>query len=520
MGRLRRLNNQSIKTKLTVAITGITILSCITGILGIAGLLSSQINTTLGIGIITGSMVTTMVGAVLIIRFVGKTIIQPINKLIEGSDHIASGNFTYELTKHFDDEVGDLVDHYNSLLENVREMMGMLSGEQAAAYMAAEENAEAKAYVDRKVQEILDAMDKVAEGDLTVQLGIENDDEIGSLYKGFNEVTTRLNQILETVHQSVNDVKGSGRLIEDAAVQLVHGTAEQVRNTDQILEKVELLSSAANSISITSDQTCTIVQDGIDITSSAEQKVGRTVRIMMEIAENAKQSALLISGLNESSEKIGEIVSLIKDIASQTNLLALNAAIEAARAGVHGKGFAVVADEVKKLAERTTVSTSEISDRIAKIQEQTAEVTHSIEEGLKRIESGTEIASAAQQSLEKVTESTEMGVQMVMQIDSSSEMQSSFTTEIAETIKEMVASISRSEDQVQEITQAAHLMSTLTKSLTEAVNQFNLCSTGTSQSATDTLPKLNVNPAESSANYPKNELETTAPPAVLNEVPS
>ena len=472
--RLRKLNNQSIKLKFTVAITAITILACVTGLIGIAGLISPQNNITVGIGIIIGDMVITIAVAILVIRFLSKTVIQPINNLIEGSNHIASGNFTYEVVKDYDDEVGELVDHYNGLLENVREMMGMLSGEQASAYMAAEENAEAKAYVDRKVQEILAAMGEVAEGDLTVELNIENDDEIGALYQGFNDVISRLSQILLTVHQSVNDVNRSGKLIEDATVQLAHGTAEQVRNTDHILEKVDLLSSAAQSISITSDQTCTIVQDGIDITSSAEQRVGQTVTIMMEIAANAKQSAALISGLNESSEKIGEIVSLIKDIASQTNLLALNAAIEAARAGVHGKGFAVVADEVKKLAERTTVSTSEISDRIAKIQEQTAEVTNSIEEGLKRIESGTDIASAAQQSLEKVMESTEMGVQMVMQIDSSSGMQSSFTAEIAETIKEMVSSINRAEDQVQEITQATQLMTSLTRSLTQAVNQFDL----------------------------------------------
>lgn len=478
-GRLRKLKNQSIKVKFTVAITAITLLACVTGVLGIIGLVSSQINSTIGSVIIAGSMVSTIVGAILVIRFLGKTIIHPISKLIEGSVHIASGNFTYELTKDYEDEVGELVDHYNGLLENIREMMGMLSGEQASAYMAAEENAEAKAYVDRKVQEILAAMDEVKEGNLTLELSIENNDEIGSLYKGFNEVINRLSQILMTVHRSVNNVNGSGKLIEDATVQLAHGTAEQVRNTDQILEKVELLSNAAQSISITSDQTCIIVQDGIDITSSAEQRVGQTVNIMVEIAENAKQSAALISGLNESSEKIGEIVSLIKDIASQTNLLALNAAIEAARAGVHGKGFAVVADEVKKLAERTTVSTSEISERIATIQVQTAEVTNSIEEGLKRIESGTEIASAAQQSLEKVMESTEMGVQMVMQIDSSSGMQSSFTAEIAETIKEMVSSISRAEDQVEEITQATRIMTSLTQSLTEAVNQFDLPTTNT-----------------------------------------
>ena len=472
--RLRKLNNQSIQTKITLAILGVTFLVFVTGFTGIIALLTDIANLPIKIGLIVICMVFSVVAALFAIRFSSRTIIHPMHQLIKSSDRIAGGDFTVELTKKYDDEVGELVDYYNGLLVAVREMMGMLSGEQATAYMAAEENAEAKAYVDRKVKEILDAMDQVSEGNLTVELAIENEDEIGLLYKGFNRVLDRLSEILETVQHSTDKVSGSGHKIENATVQLGIATDNQVKNTDEILEQVELLSASAQSISITSEQTCNIVQDGIDITSSAEKSVGQTVSIMIEIAENAKQSATLISGLNESSEKIGEIVSLIKDIASQTNLLALNAAIEAARAGTHGKGFAVVADEVKKLAERTTISTSEISERITKIQEQTTEVTTSIEEGLRRIENGTQIAQNAQQSLEKVMESTEMGVQMVMQIDASSGMQSASTAEIVRTIKNIVSSINASKEQVGGITSAAKNLSSLTKALKDAANQFSL----------------------------------------------
>lgn len=472
--RLKNLSNQSIKDKVTVAVVSATSLTLLSGALAIITILSITQALHIGIWVIAATMLASITIAVMSSSFITKSIMLPIHTLIESSDRIAAGDFTIELSKDYDDEIGELVDHYNGLLESLREMMGMLSGEQATAYMAAEENAEAKAYVDRKVQEILAAMDSVAQGDLTVQLDIENEDEIGQLYAGFNRVVTRLSEIIEKVHESADMVNSSGKLIKEATIQLGKGTESQVSNTDQILEKVEFLSGAAQSISITSEQTCTIVQDGIDITASAEKNVGKTVTIMIEIAENAKQSATLISGLNESSEKIGEIVSLIKDIASQTNLLALNAAIEAARAGTHGKGFAVVADEVKKLAERTTVSTTEISDRIATIQEQTAEVTQSIEEGLRHIENGTEIASMAQQSLEKVMESTEMGVQMVMQIDASSGMQTEHTADIASSIKEIVSSINESEEQVREITSVSQDMNNLTQALKEAVDQFVL----------------------------------------------
>ena len=471
---LKDLNNQSIKTKFNIPIFAVTLLANLIGILGIGTMASSGSTNLMSYALIFGTMLFSMISAVMLVRFITKTVLDPIQRLIEGSDRIAAGDFTIELKKDFDDEVGDLVDHYNALLESVRQMMGMLSGEQAAAYMAAEENAEAKEYVDRKVHEMLEVMDKVAEGDLTQKLVIEKDDEIGELYKGFNKVVLNLSQILETVRQSVEMVKSSGYLIKDASVQMSEDASAQTAGTKQILESVEILSTTAQSISITSQQTMRTVQEGIDTSNSAGKEVGRTVNIMIEIAENAKQSATLITGLNESSEKIGEIVLLIKEIANQTNLLALNAAIEAARAGIHGKGFAVVAEEVKKLAERTAVSTSEISDRIVTIQEQTTEVTRSIEEGLKRIKAGTEIAGEAQKSLEKVMESNEMGVQMVIQIESSSEMQSQSTNEIADTIKNIVESIQSTENQVGGISNAAHVLNQLTDSLGEAVSKFQL----------------------------------------------
>ena len=471
---IRDLNNQSIKTKFIIAIAAITLLSNIIGGIALATTMSSGTNHPFSYGLIIGTEIITIVAAILFVRFVNKTTIEPIHRLIASTDRIAAGDFTLELTKDYEDEIGQLVDRYNALLDSVREMMGMLSGEQAAAYMAAEENAEAKAYVDRKVHEMLGVMELVAEGDLTQRLNIEKEDEIGELYKGFNRVVMKLSEILETVRQSTAKVKSSGHLIKDATIHMGEVASSQTAGTKNMLESVEFLNATAQSISITSQQTMQTVQDGIDISSSAEKEVGKTVHIMIEIAENAKQSATLITGLNESSEKIGEIVLLIKEIANQTNLLALNAAIEAARAGVHGKGFAVVADEVKKLAERTAVSTSEISERIITIQAQTAEVTRSIEEGLNRIQAGTEIAEEAQKSLEKVMESNEMGVQMVIQIDSSSEMQSESTKGISAIIKEMVDSIQSSEKQVQGISQTAYVLSQLTDSLEEAVSKFQL----------------------------------------------
>ncbi|MBK7091914.1 MAG: hypothetical protein IPH59_09365 [bacterium] len=123
---------------------------------------------------------------------------------------------------------------------------------------------------------------------------------------------------------------------------------------------------------------------------------------MNKIASVVQDSAATIQALAKSSDQIGEIISVIDDIADQTNLLALNAAIEAARAGEQGRGFAVVADEVRKLAERTTKATKEITDMIKGIQSDTKGAVVSMEQGIHEVEGGRQLADKAGESLNAI----------------------------------------------------------------------------------------------------------------------
>jgi methyl-accepting chemotaxis protein len=161
-----------------------------------------------------------------------------------------------------------------------------------------------------------------------------------------------------------------------------------------------------------------------------------------EIATTVDDLAKLMMSLGDGSKQIGEIVSVIKDIADQTNLLALNAAIEAARAGEQGRGFAVVADEVRKLAEKTAHSTSEIGNMIKAIQDETDKAVVSMEEGTKKVAVGVDLANQAGDSLHKIVESVQNLQGMVQQIASATDEMSTVSEQISNDI-EVIADVSK-----------------------------------------------------------------------------
>jgi len=170
--------------------------------------------------------------------------------------------------------------------------------------------------------------------------------------------------------------------------------------------------------------------------------VSITIESMNGIADTAKESSEVIAALGNSSQEISRIIKVIEDIADQTNLLALNAAIEAARAGEQGRGFAVVSDEVRKLAERTTKATKEISTMITTIQDETAKALTTMENEVRVVEEGVQHAQEAGSSLEKIAADVENVTGMIQQIATASEEQSTAADQISGDI-ETVAGITR-----------------------------------------------------------------------------
>lgn len=230
------------------------------------------------------------------------------------------------------------------------------------------------------------------EKDLSQNIIIEGEDEIGQLSNSLNEMVHGLSKVLEQLKSAGQEVSTASCQINSAAEQQASGAAEQSSAVAEVSSTIEELARTAQHIAKNAQM----------VSASAE----RTLMGMKEIQSKVSNTAQKILSLGEKGQSIGNIIKIIDDLAEQTNLLALNAAIEAAHAGEAGKGFAVVASEVRKLSERSTESTNEIRTLITEIQAETNSTVMNVEEATKQVTKGLELVQETVQQGKEISMAT------------------------------------------------------------------------------------------------------------------
>jgi methyl-accepting chemotaxis protein len=342
----------------------------------------------------------------------------------------------------------------------------------------------------------------VSNGDLTKNIEIKTEDEIGKLGESFNnmienlrsmagninKVSQNLGTSVKTLLVSSEQVSQVSEEISNSTQEVADGSEKQVMAADEISKGMK---NVVDNISNMKDQVTNVVEFSKDVSKLAvdgREKMDNMVTQINVIKNSVNYSSEVIGELQQTSKEIGNIVEIIDGIAEQTNLLALNASIEAARAGEAGKGFAVVADEVRKLAEESMESSSNIKNLINDTQQKTNKALLSIEEGNKETQKGEIIVKVVgdalneilksfdetRNNLEKVNKVIIDSEETIIKMDRNVDKIQDVTTNTAANTEEVAASTEEQTAVIQSITEDLQKLNEMAGELEESVKIFKL----------------------------------------------
>lgn len=420
----------------------------------------------------------------LISRVLASQLLKPILSVATSAQALAAGNLHERVSFTSHDELGQLGTAFNEMGEKILVAMQDAQTQQSHAEKAQEKAESAmaeaqskQAYLADSVDQMLATMDQFAEGNLTVSLEPKHDDEIGKLFAGFNRAVANLKAMFTQVNRAVTATSNTSTQILAAAEQIAGATQEQAVQAEEVFTTVDAMVHSIIENSATASQTAQVTSANRQFANKGAKVVEKTIEKIGQIADVVTNSAETVKGLSKSSEEIGNIVSVINEIAGQTSLLALNAAIEAARAGEHGRGFAVVADEVRQLAQRTTNATREIADMITRAQEDAQHAVVAMEQGLKEVKDGMQLADQTGTVLKNIVNGIDDTTERVTTIAAANEEQSATSEQISHSVEAISTVSKESAKDVADVARAAEALLVLTQELQSLVVKFNVGTT-------------------------------------------
>ena len=294
--------------------------------------------------------------------------------------------------------------------------------------------------------QVIDAANKMANGDLTTSVRVTRVDEIGQLMHAINGIGEGLRSLINEVQQSANMIAYSSQELSDGNVDLSARTESQASSLEQTAASMDEMTGTVK-------QNSEGAKHANDLVLAAAEVASRGGKVVHDVIDT-------MSSIKDSSRKIVDIISVIDGIAFQTNILALNAAVEAARAGEQGRGFAVVASEVRNLAQRSASAAKEIAALI--------------KDSVSKVESGNLLAEQTGKTMEDVLRAVDQITQITAEISHASQEQSDGIEQINQAVAQMDDMTQQNSALVEEASAATETMREQVEHLVRLISAFKL----------------------------------------------
>jgi methyl-accepting chemotaxis protein len=341
-------------------------------------------------------------------------------------------------------------------------------------YTSTEKKREEVETLERKVDAILQVVTQAEKGDLTGEVKVSGEDAIGKLAAGVQSMLVSLNTLVAQVQRSGIQVTSSATEIAATAKQQKATIAEQAATTNEIAATATEISATTKELTNTMDEVAVVAEKTRSSAASGHEDLEHMESTMTQIVEAAKSIASRFEVLNEKAKNINSVVTTITKVADQTNLLSLNAAIEAEKAGEYGLGFSVVATEVRRLADQTAVATLDIEQMVKEMQSAVSSGVLSMEKFTDQVRSSAQDVSEVSTQLALIIEQVQEFTPRFENVQQGMHFQAQGAQQITEAMVQLSESAQQSVDSIHHSTSAIDSLNDAAQSLQSGVSKFRV----------------------------------------------